>query len=228
MSNPVISCQNLTKSYTDGASTIQVLKDMNLEVAPGEMVAIVGASGSGKSTFLHLLAGLDKPTSGKVKLIGKDPHLLTEKERCRLRNHSLGFVYQFHHLLPEFSALENVSMPLLIGGELTAAVIKEKAAHILEQVGLKNRVEHRLNQLSGGERQRVAIARALVADPACLLVDEPTGNLDPQNAERVLEMFFELQRVRQTSVVMVTHDINIAKRAQRIFTIENGVLVGSC
>ena len=225
MSNLVLSCQHLAKSYTDGASTITVLRDMNLDVNPAEMIAIVGASGSGKSTFLHLLAGLDKPSSGQVLLGGHDPQSMSERERCELRNHYLGFVYQFHHLLPEFSALENVSMPLLIGGKLKAASIKEKAEYLLDQVGMKSRLQHRLGQLSGGERQRVAIARALVSDPACLLVDEPTGNLDPQNAERVLEMFFELQRVRQTSVIMVTHDPNIAKRAQRMFRIEGGELV---
>lgn len=225
MNNSVISCQHLAKSYSDGATTVQVLRDMNLEVSPGEMIAIIGSSGSGKSTFLHLLAGLDKPTRGKILLNGKNPHLMSELDRCKLRNRYLGFVYQFHHLLPEFSALENVSMPLLIGGQLKPEIIKEKAEHLLEQVGLKNRLDHRLGQLSGGERQRVAIARALVSDPACLLVDEPTGNLDPQNAERVLDMFMELQKTRQTSVIMVTHDPNIAKRAHRMFRIENGVLV---
>jgi len=191
------------------------------------MIAIVGTSGSGKSTFLHLLGGLEKPSSGEVLLNGKNPHALTEMERCKLRNRYLGFVYQFHHLLPEFSALENVGMPLLIGGEVKPDAIREKAAFLLEQVGLQHRMEHRLGQLSGGERQRVAIARALVTDPLCVLADEPTGNLDPENAERVLQVFFALQKARQTSVVMVTHDPNIAKRAQRMLRIESGKLVNA-
>jgi lipoprotein-releasing system ATP-binding protein len=224
---PVLACHGLAKSFTDGASNITVLHEMDLTVNAAEMVAIVGASGSGKSTLLHLLAGLDKPTSGSVLLNGKDPHLLSELERCKLRNRYLGFVYQFHHLLPEFSALENVGMPLLIGGEATPNEIRDKAAHLLEQVGLEHRMEHRLGQLSGGERQRVAIARALVADPLCVLADEPTGNLDPSNAERVLQLFFDLQKARKTSVVMVTHDPNIAKRAQRVLRIENGKLVSA-
>lgn len=223
--HPVLSCQALAKSFTDGTAKIDVLRHMDLTVHAAEMVAIVGASGSGKSTFLHLLGGLDRPTSGKVFLHGKDPHALSEIERCQLRNRYLGFVYQFHHLLPEFSALENVGMPLLIGGQTTPAMIREKSAYLLEQVGLQQRMEHRLGQLSGGERQRVAIARALVADPLCVLADEPTGNLDPGNAERVLQLFFDLQAARKTSVVMVTHDPNIAKRAQRIMRIEDGKLL---
>jgi lipoprotein-releasing system ATP-binding protein len=224
-SQPVLSCQGLSKSFIDGASKIEVLREMNLTVNASEMVAIVGTSGSGKSTFLHLLGGLDKPTSGNVLLNGKDPHVLSEIERCKLRNRYLGFVYQFHHLLPEFSALENVGMPLLIGNEANPNQIRDKAAYLLEQVGLEHRMEHRLGQLSGGERQRVAIARALVADPLCVLADEPTGNLDPANAERVLQVFFDLQKARKTSVIMVTHDTNIAKRAQRVLRIEDGKLV---
>ena len=225
LNQPVLTCQGLSKSFTDGASKIDVLQAMDLTVNAAEMVAIVGTSGSGKSTFLHLLGGLDKPTSGRVLLNGKDPHSLSEIERCKLRNRYLGFVYQFHHLLPEFSALENVGMPLLIGGFASPQEIREKAAHLLEQVGLEHRLEHRLGQLSGGERQRVAIARALIADPLCVLADEPTGNLDPSNAERVLQLFFDLQKARKTSVVMVTHDPNIAKRAQRVLRIEQGKLV---
>lgn len=224
MSNPVIACQGLVKSYVDGTSKIEVLKQMDLIVQPGEMIAIVGSSGSGKSTFLHLLGGLDKPTKGEVYIHGKNVHTLSESEKCQLRNRYLGFVYQFHHLLPEFSALENVGMPLLIQGEEPTR-IREKAAHILEQVGLQHRMQHRLAQLSGGERQRVAIARALVARPSCVLADEPTGNLDPANAEKVLELFFHLQKMHQTSVVMVTHDPQIAKRAQRTLRIEDGKLV---
>lgn len=224
MNKPVLACYHLARSYIDGATRIDVLKDMNLEVQEAEMVAIVGTSGSGKSTFLHLLGGLDKPTSGKVMLSGKDMHKISESEKCFLRNRDLGFVYQFHHLLPEFSAIENVGMPLLIRGDDVKS-IKEKAAHLLEKVGLQNRMEHRLGELSGGERQRVAIARALAADPVCVLADEPTGNLDPQNAERVLELFFDLQKTFKTSVVMVTHDPAIARRAQRILRIEDGALV---
>ena len=222
---PVLSCQALSKCFIDGASKIDVLRNMEISVNASEMVAIVGTSGSGKSTFLHLLGGLDRPTSGRVLVNGKDPQAMSEAERCKMRNRYLGFVYQFHHLLPEFSALENVGMPLLIGGETKPDTIREKAAYLLEQVGLQHRMEHRLGQLSGGEQQRVAIARALVADPLCVLADEPTGNLDPSNAERVLQLFFDLQKARKTSVVMVTHDPAIAKRAQRVLRIEEGMLV---
>ncbi|OGT41318.1 MAG: lipoprotein releasing system, ATP-binding protein [Gammaproteobacteria bacterium RIFCSPHIGHO2_12_FULL_37_34] len=225
MSNPVLMCKGLAKTYLDGATKIEVLKQMDLTVHASEMIAIVGASGSGKSTFLHLLGGLDRPTEGTVILNGKNIHQLSEAEKCRARNQYLGFVYQFHHLLPEFSALENVSMPLLIRGELDLKVMVAKATHLLEQVGLQHRLQHRLGQLSGGERQRVAIARALVAEPVCVLADEPTGNLDPHNAEKVLQLFFELQQARQTSVVMVTHDPLVAKCAQRVLRIEDGRLI---
>ena len=224
MNNPVLACHQLARSYSDGTSTINVLKDMNLEVQASEMIAIVGSSGSGKSTFLHLLGGLDQPSGGRVMLAGKDLQQVSEAEKCRLRNQCLGFVYQFHHLLPEFSALENVGMPLLIRGD-EPAKITEKASFLLEKVGLQDRMQHRLGQLSGGERQRVAIARALAADPVCVLADEPTGNLDPQNAERVLQLFFDLQKTVKTSVVMVTHDPLIARRAQRVLRIVDGSLV---
>lgn len=224
MSKMVLACHQLSRSYTDGTSKIEVLKNMNLEVRESEMIAIVGSSGSGKSTFLHLLGGLDKPTSGQVILDGKDLSSISENEKCRLRNQHLGFVYQFHHLLPEFSALENVGMPLLIRGDSPAS-IEEKAADLLEKVSLSNRMHHRLGQLSGGERQRVAIARALATDPSCVLADEPTGNLDPQNADRVLQLFFDLQASIKTSVVMVTHDPQIARRAQRAMRIVDGQLV---
>lgn len=226
MNNPVIVSQHLAKSYSDGVAKIEVLKQIDLIVEPSEMIAIVGTSGSGKSTLLHLLGGLDHPSSGRVMLNGEDLANLSEREKCRLRNRYLGFVYQFHHLLPEFSALENVAMPLLIRGE-AQSMIKQKAAYLLEQVGLKERMEHRLSELSGGERQRVAIARALVADPLCVLADEPTGNLDPHNAERVLELFFALQKKQKTSIVMVTHDPIIARQAQRMLRIEDGRLVES-
>lgn len=221
---PVLACSDLSKSFFEANVTIDVLTKVNFTVNPGEMVAIVGNSGSGKSTLLHLLGGLDKPTSGQVFLRGEDLQKISEKEKCNLRNRYLGFVYQFHHLLPEFSALENVGMPLLIQNQDPKLII-EKAAHLLEQVGLKDRMHHRLGQLSGGERQRTAIARALVADPLCVLADEPTGNLDPKNAERVLQLFFELQLTFKTSVVMVTHDPAIAKRAHKTFRIDAGQLV---
>ncbi|OGT59248.1 MAG: lipoprotein releasing system, ATP-binding protein [Gammaproteobacteria bacterium RIFCSPHIGHO2_12_FULL_43_28] len=224
MNNPILACQGLGKKYSDGTANIEVLRQIDLEVAASELIAIMGVSGSGKSTLLHLLGGLDKPTSGHVTLAGKNLQHVTEIEKCELRNRHLGFVYQFHHLLPEFTALENTGMPLLIRGE-KPAMIREKAAHLLEQVGLEKRMYHRLSQLSGGERQRVAIARALVSDPLCVLADEPTGNLDPHNADRVLELFINLQQKHHTSVVMVTHDPNIAKRAQRMLKIEEGVLV---
>ncbi len=224
MSNSILSCQKLAKSYSDGKSVIHVLRGVDLEVAPGEMVAVVGSSGSGKSTLLHLLGGLDKPTSGSVMLNSSDINAVPEDEKCRLRNHYLGFIYQFHHLLPEFSALENVGMPLLIRGEEPKHIV-ETASELLKQVGLQDRMEHRLGALSGGERQRVAIARALAANPSCILADEPTGNLDPQNAERVLELFFDLQKQRQTGVVIVTHDLSIAERANRMFRIADGALV---
>lgn len=223
MSNTILSCQQLSRSYTDGKSRIDVLKGLDLEIAHGEMVAIVGASGSGKSTMLHLLAGLDKPTSGTVKISEKNIHEVSEEERCYIRNHSLGFIYQFHHLLPEFTALENVGMPLLIRNVEPSAIIS-RATDLLVQVGLQERLSHKIGALSGGERQRVAIARALVGEPACILADEPTGNLDPYNAGLVLDMFFDLQKNRQTSVVMVTHDVNIAKHADRVFRIINGSL----
>lgn len=222
--NPVLACYDLSKSFNEANSTITILNQVNFAVNSAEMIAIVGNSGSGKSTLLHLLGGLDKPTSGKVVLNGADLQLIDEKQKCELRNRNLGFVYQFHHLLPEFSALENVGMPLLIQ-KADPKVIKEKAEHLLEQVGLQDRLHHRLGQLSGGERQRVAIARALVTDPICVLADEPTGNLDPRNAERVLQLFFNLQQSCRTSVVMVTHDPSIAKRAHRTYRIDAGQLV---
>lgn len=224
MNNSVLACYDLAKTYSDGTSKIDVLQQINFEVKSAEMIAIVGNSGSGKSTFLHLLGGLDQPTKGRVILNGKDIHQLSEIDKCQMRNQYLGFVYQFHHLLPEFTALENVAMPLLIRGD-EPENIHGRAAHLLEQVGLQNRMQHRLGQLSGGERQRVAIARALVAEPLCILADEPTGNLDPHNAERVLQLFFSLQQAHKTSVVMVTHDPLIAKRAQRVLSIQEGKLI---
>ncbi len=226
MSNSVIACSNLAKIYLDAAAQVDVLRQIDLAVKPAELVAIVGSSGSGKSTLLHLLGGLDKPTTGKVWVAGKDLAQLSENEKCRLRNESLGFVYQFHHLLPEFTALENVSMPLLIRG-IQPEIIATKATALLESVGLQNRMQHKIGELSGGERQRVAIARALIAQPLCVLADEPTGNLDPRNADKVLQLFLELQKEHKTSVVMVTHDRNIAKHAQRILVLEDGKLTAA-
>jgi lipoprotein-releasing system ATP-binding protein len=221
----VLKCNNLSKSYTDGTSQIEILSQIELSVNSAELIAIVGNSGSGKSTLLHLLGGLDQPTNGTVYLNNKNIYELTEVERCQLRNQCLGFVYQFHHLLAEFSALENVAMPLLIRGRNTPLEMREKAAHLLSLVGLANRMQHRPSQLSGGERQRVAIARALIVDPLCILADEPTGNLDPYNAEKVLQLFFDLQQKSKASVVMVTHDPVIAESADRVLKIDQGKLI---
>jgi len=223
MNKYVLECHQLSKSYLDGTAKIQVLNKIDLYVKPAELIAIVGNSGSGKSTLLHLLGGLDRPTAGQVIINNTPLNTLRENEKCRLRNQTLGFVYQFHHLLPEFTALENVSMPLLINNTLPS-LAEEKAAHLLEQVGLKARIQHRIGELSGGERQRVAIARALVTEPLCVLADEPTGNLDPRNAEKVLNLFLELQKSHKTSVIIVTHDAGIAAQAERIYTLADGQL----
>lgn len=223
MNNIILECKSLSKVYHDATAKIEVLNHIDLQVNAGELIAIVGNSGSGKSTFLHLLGGLDKPTSGQVFLSGKDLAQVSENEKCRLRNRHLGFVYQFHHLLPEFTALENVCMPLLIAN-MDPEIGIQKATHLLDMVGLKNRLTHKIGELSGGERQRVAIARALVAQPACVLADEPTGNLDVKNAEMVFEMFVELQKTLKTSVVMVTHDLRIAQQADRVLVLKEGKL----
>ncbi len=220
----VLACHGLSKIFRQAGTPIEVLRHIDLEVKAGEMIAIIGNSGSGKSTLLHLLGGLDKPTQGRVIINNKNLVDLSESERCHTRNQALGFIYQFHHLLPEFSAVENVSMPLLIRG-LPVKDISEKAEQILESVGLKERLHHRPNQLSGGERQRVAIARALVTGPLCILADEPTGDLDPRNAEQVFQIFLKLQAEQKTSVVMVTHDLSLAKMTQRLMTLKNGSLV---
>ena len=225
MNKPLLACYNLEKTYIDGNAKIEVLRDITLEVMSGEMIAIVGASGSGKSTLLHLLGGLDNPTHGTVLVKGHDLAKVSEKQKCYLRNHHLGFVYQFHHLLPEFSALENVAMPLMLRDNMPLPDIVERATLLLTEVGLKDRLQHRLGQLSGGERQRVAIARALVTHPDCVLADEPTGNLDPRNAQRVLQLFVDLQKAYNISVIMVTHDVMIADKAQRVLRIEEGKLV---
>lgn len=223
MSNLVLKCENVGKSYDDGALSVNVLSGLNLEVAEGQSVSIIGSSGSGKSTLLHILGGLDKPSEGRITLMGSDLGALSQKELGQLRNRYLGFVYQFHHLLPEFSALENVMMPLLIGKKPKAEA-EAQAAAMLEKVGLKARMLHRPSELSGGERQRAAIARALVTRPKCLLADEPTGNLDRKNAQNVLDMMLDLKSELGTSLIVVTHDDELAARFERVMTMQDGRL----
>jgi lipoprotein-releasing system ATP-binding protein len=219
----VLEAREVRRDFHQGPVTLQVLRGLNLRVMPAERIAIIGASGSGKTTLLQLLGGLDRPSAGSVRVDDRDIHALGEAERGALRNRTLGFVYQFHHLLPEFSALENVAMPLLVRrmGRREAA---QRSAALLERVGLGERLAHRPHELSGGERQRCAVARALVTEPRLVLADEPTGNLDGANAEQVFSLMLELNRERQTSLIIVTHDRRLAARMDRVLTLHDGIL----
>jgi lipoprotein-releasing system ATP-binding protein len=220
----MLSANNVSKNYHDGArNDLHVLTDINFTLQHGETSAIIGTSGSGKTTLLNILGGLDEPNSGQVLLNDVDVHKLSEKQRCIVRNEHFGFIYQFHHLLPEFTALENVCMPLLIKGTaVKEAVIS--AEKVLDDVGLKHRVHHKPSELSGGERQRAAIARALIHQPECILADEPTGNLDRKNAEAAIDLIINLNKEYNTSLVIVTHDLNIAGRMNSVYTLEDGIL----
>ncbi len=221
--HPVLEAREVSRSFVQGPTTLEVLRGVALAVGSAERLAIVGASGSGKTTLLQILGGLDRPTHGQVLIDGRDIHSLSERERAALRNRTLGFVYQFHHLLPEFSALENVAMPLLVR-RTKVAEARERASELLERVGLGARLTHRPHQLSGGERQRAAVARALVTQPKIVLADEPTGNLDGANAEAVFELMLELNRERGTSLIVVTHDPRLAARMERVYELDDGRL----
>lgn len=223
MSNTILKSEKLIKSYNDGASKVEVLRGIDLTISKGERVAIIGPSGSGKSTLLHLLGGLDQPTSGEICINEVSWQKINEKQRCRLRNERLGFIYQFHHLLPEFTALENVAMPLLISG-MDVNKAQAQASDLLDSVGLKLRKEHKPAQLSGGERQRVAIARALVHQPHCVLADEPTGNLDQATAAKVFDLMLDLNKQMNTALVIVTHDQQLAHRMDRVLMLQEGLL----
>jgi lipoprotein-releasing system ATP-binding protein len=223
-SNAVLQCRAVARRFTEGGSVLEVLSDVNLAVLPAERVAIVGSSGSGKTTLLQILGGLDDPDDGEVFVGGVAMHGGSELSKGELRNRYIGFVYQFHHLLPEFSAEENVAMPLLIRREQKSVAI-EKARELLGRVGLGERLTHKPGELSGGERQRAAVARALIARPQLVLADEPTGNLDAGNGEHVMKLMLELNQEMQTSLVIVTHDMSIAERMDRILVLENGRLV---
>ena len=223
MADSVLGCSGLNKTFAEGGQSLTILNDVNFRVVRGERIAIMGSSGSGKSTLLNLLGGLDQPTSGEVSVVGKLLPNMSEQERCQARNQNLGFVYQFHHLLPEFTALENVCMPLLLGTtSITEA--RKKARSLLERVGLAHRLQHKPNELSGGERQRVAIARALITEPACVLMDEPTGNLDRKTADAIYQLMLELNRELSISFVVVTHDAALAAHMDKVYELSDGAL----
>lgn len=222
MAEGILACSGVAKQYRDGSNSIRVLAGVELNLAVGESVAIVGRSGSGKSTLLNVLGGLDVPSSGSVRVSGRDMALMSDDERCHWRNAQLGFVFQFHHLLPEFTALEAVAMPARIGGT-SKTEANARAVALLSSVGLEARQHHRPAELSGGERQRVAIARALINRPSCVLMDEPTGNLDPESAEQVLELILNLER-QDSAFIVVTHDMRIAQRMNRVLKLDAGVL----
>lgn len=222
LSAPILTAKNITKSYQDGKTTTNVLNGLDIEVHAGEKIAIVGTSGSGKSTLLHILGGLDIPTAGEVSLHGKCMNQLNETQRGNLRNQYLGFIYQFHHLLPEFTAIENVAMPLMLRHDVKIPDARDQAIDLLKRVGLEHRLTHRPGELSGGERQRVAIARALVTKPSLILADEPTGNLDHANALAVFEILAELQSSLKTALLMVTHDRQLAGLADKQLALQNG------
>ncbi|RUO73208.1 lipoprotein-releasing ABC transporter ATP-binding protein LolD [Idiomarina ramblicola] len=223
MTDALLRCKGLSKSYQDGSNEVTVLKDIEFALQPGEMVAVVGASGSGKSTLLHLLGGLDKPSSGQLFYKAEEMTHWKADKLAKWRNQNLGFVYQFHHLLPEFSALENVAMPQMIAGK-SPAEAKQQAKQLLERVGLEHRLSHRPAQLSGGERQRVAIARAFVNKPQVVLADEPTGNLDGEAAESIYQLMLELNQEMGTAFIVVTHDLHLAEQLQRVEVLRNGLL----
>ncbi|WP_370978744.1 lipoprotein-releasing ABC transporter ATP-binding protein LolD [Agaribacterium sp. ZY112] len=227
MSNIILECQDLHKSYSEVGQTLAVLRGINLKVHRSERIAVIGASGSGKSTLLNVLGGLDQPSEGTVLINGQRFSELGDNQRGRIRNQSLGFVYQFHHLLPEFTALENVSMPLRIGG-VGARERDQKAQDLLTRVGLAERMAHKPSQLSGGERQRAAIARALATQPGCVLLDEPTGNLDKKNAANIHSLIDELSEELGTAFIVVTHDEHLAQRLDRQLLLEDGILVEQC
>ena len=226
MSNQsILSCRDLTKRYQQGELDVEVLKGVNLSINPGERVAIMGASGSGKSTLLHLLGGLEKPSAGEVILDGVTLDKVSQAKLGRLRNRSLGFIYQFHHLLGEFTVLENVAMPLLIGGK-SVGQARLEAGKLIQRVGLGHRVEHKPGELSGGERQRAAVARALINKPKCVLADEPTGNLDSKTAEQIYQLMLELNRELNVSFLVVTHDHELAERMDTVLHMEDGRIAG--
>ncbi|MEQ1419691.1 lipoprotein-releasing ABC transporter ATP-binding protein LolD [Acinetobacter indicus] len=225
MNKTVLEAKQVTKHFTDGKTTVDVLRGLDLKIEQGQFVSIVGASGSGKSTLLHVLGGLDRPSQGEVYLNGQRFDNLGEAERGYLRNQYLGFVYQFHHLLPEFSALENVAMPLMLRKESNFKEVKQQAEYLLDRVGLSHRLTHKPGELSGGERQRVALARAIVTKPAVMLADEPTGNLDRKTAIKIFELLRELRREFNMAMLIVTHDEELAKSADTIFHMQDGIWV---